>query len=218
MFDPERLQLVPLWVIAFLISAAFHEFAHAWSAYQLGDDTAARHGRMTVNPLVHIDPVGLIFLIFMCASGVGFGWAKPVPVNPYNFRNPRRDGMLVSLAGPVTNIIIAIVFVIVFRLFADQLVGEPNPIGRLLGIFLVLNVVLAAFNLIPIYPLDGSHIVAGLLPENLAQAWEKTYSFGFIILIIMLFTGILSMFLQPAFILLAFAVGPENLNLILYMI
>ena len=188
--DFERLQLVPLWIIAFLISGAFHEFAHAWSAYKLGDETAAREGRMTLNPLPHIDPVGLIFLVLIAISGIGIGWMKPVPVNPYNLRNPRRDMMLISLAGPAANLILAAFFIVVIKV-APGLFVEGNPISKLLWVFLILNVVLAVFNLLPLYPLDGSKIVEGLLPEELVDTWAQTYRFGFIILIVLFFTGIL---------------------------
>jgi len=202
----ENIQDVPLWIIAFLISAAFHEFAHAWTAYRLGDDTAARAGRLTVNPIPHIDPIGLIFLVLMSLSGWGIGWAKPVPVNPYNFRNPRRDNMLVSLAGPVSNVILAAFFVFLFKLF-PSLFAETNPIGHLLSIFLMLNLLLAAFNLIPIAPLDGSHIVEGLLPEKLADQWTKTYPYGFLILIVLLFTGLLWVILRPIMSFISIVIG-----------
>jgi len=196
LFDPEQLKMVPLWIIAFLISAAFHEAAHAWTAYKLGDDTAANAGRMTINPLVHIDPMGLIFLIIMAASGFGIGWAKPVPINPYNFRNPRRDNMLVALSGPVSNIILAAFFVLLFKLFPG-LFDTDNRVGILFVIFLQLNMILAAFNLLPIHPLDGSHIVEGILPDPLADLWQKTYPFGFIILILLLISGGLSILIEP---------------------
>jgi len=204
--NTEHLKEVPLWLIAFLISAAFHEFAHAWSAYKLGDDTAARAGRVTLNPIAHIDPVGLVFLILMAISGFGIGWAKPVPVSPHNFRHPRRDNMLVALSGPVSNIILAAFFVLVFKFF-PVLFTEGNPIGRLLWIFLVLNMLLAAFNLLPIFPLDGSHIVEGILPENLADKWTGTYRFGFIILIILLVTGGLWILMNPILTFIAFVIG-----------
>jgi Zn-dependent protease len=202
----ENIRDVPLWIIAFLISAAFHEFAHAWTAYKLGDDTAARAGRLTINPIPHIDPIGLIFLTLMSLSGFGIGWAKPVPVNPYNFRNPRRDNMLVSLSGPVSNIIQAAFFVIFFKLF-PSLFQADNPIGHLLSIFLELNILLAAFNLIPIAPLDGSHIVEGLLPEKLADGWRKTYPYGFLILIVLMFTGLLWLILRPIITFISIVIG-----------
>jgi Zn-dependent protease len=204
--DMENLRFVPLWVIAFLISAGFHEAAHAWTAFKLGDETAARAGRMTINPIPHIDPVGLVFLVLMSLSGFGIGWAKPVPVNPYNFRHPRRDNMLVALAGPVSNIITAGFFVLLYKL-VPGLYAETNPVGQLLDIFLILNILLAAFNLLPIYPLDGSHIVEGILPENLADLWTKTYRFGFIILLVLFITGGLRLALTPYLIFITFILG-----------
>lgn len=206
----ENIKDVPLWIIAFLISAAFHEFAHAWSAYKLGDDTAARMGRMTINPIPHIDPVGLIFLTLMSLSGFGIGWAKPVPVNPYNFKNPRRDNMLVSLSGPVSNIILAAFFVGLFKLF-PSLFEVDNPLGHLFSIFLYLNILLAAFNLIPIAPLDGSHIVEGILPEKIADGWRRTYPYGFLILIVLMFTGLLWFILRPIITFISIVIGLGSL-------
>lgn len=192
----ESLKEVPIWVIAFLISGAFHEFAHAWSAFRLGDSTAQMEGRLTVNPIPHIDPTGLIFLIIMAASGMGIGWMKPVPVNLYNLRNPRRDFMLISLAGPVSNIILAVPFAVIIHLW-PYLVTGGTPIGKLVEVFLMINVLLAAFNIIPVYPLDGSKVVAGLLPDRFADQWEKTYNFGWWILIALMFTGMLRLVMYP---------------------
>jgi Zn-dependent protease len=192
----DTLRDVPLWIIAFLISGSFHEYFHAWTAYKLGDPTAERAGRLTLNPLVHIDPVGLIFIIIMTMSGWGIGWMKPVPVNPFNFRHPRQGNMFVALAGPVSNLILVALFVIIFKIFPALFV-EGNPIGRLLIIFLLLNVLLAVFNLLPISPLDGSHVVEGLLPESALESWERFSRYGFVILIILLFTGILGRILDP---------------------
>jgi Zn-dependent protease len=188
--DANTLRDVPLWVIAFLISGSFHEFFHAWTAYKLGDPTAERMGRLTMNPIVHIDPVGLIFLIIMTFSGIGIGWMKPVPVNPFNFRRPRQGNMLVALAGPLSNIAQVIFFVIIFKIFPILLV-DGNRVGLLLGIFLLLNILLAVFNLLPIPPLDGGHIVEGLLPESMVEAWERFSRFGFFVLIFLMITGIL---------------------------
>ena len=195
---------VPLWVIAFLISGSFHEFAHAYAAFKLGDDTAARAGRMTVNPLPHIDPTGLIFLVIMSFSGMGIGWMKPVPVNLYNLRHPRRDNMIVAVAGPVSNIILAAVFDFVVRMFPEVL---DHPQGRLLEIFLILNMLLAAFNLLPIFPLDGSHIVEGLLPESMLEGWNSFKRYGFFVLIILLFTRMLWVILMPILHFISFIIG-----------
>jgi Zn-dependent protease len=194
----DHIKEVPLWVIALLISGSFHEFSHAWVAYKLGDPTAERMGRLTINPLVHIDPVGLIFIIIMTMSGWGIGWMKPVPVNPFNFRNPRQGNMLVALAGPVSNIIQVAFFIILIKLLPPTFLTS-NPIGNLLVIFLELNVLLAVFNLLPVPPLDGGHIVEGLLPESMIEGWEKFSRYGFIILIVLLFTGILNLILSPIF-------------------
>ena len=194
--DADRLKDVPLWIIAFLISGSFHEYFHAWTAYKLGDATAERMGRLTMNPLVHIDPVGFIFLVMMTLSGMGIGWMKPVPVNPFNFRHPRQGNMLVALAGPLSNVILVVFFVIVIKLIPGSF-AEGNPIGRLLLIFLILNVLLAVFNLLPIPPLDGGHIVEGLLPESLLESWERFSRYGYFILIILLFTGMLGKILSP---------------------
>lgn len=204
--DADRLRDVPLWIIAFLITAAFHEAAHAWTAYRLGDPTAANQGRLTLNPLVHIDPTGFIFLIIMALSGFGIGWAKPVPVNPNNFRNPRQGNMLVSLSGPLTNVLIAAFFVLLFKLMPGPSIPQ-NPVTHVMLIFLQLNIILAAFNLIPIYPLDGSHVVEGLLPENLAEQWEKTYPYGWIVLFALLFTGGIFFILRPFQRLIMFVIG-----------
>ncbi|MCX6646035.1 MAG: site-2 protease family protein [bacterium] len=185
---------VPLWIIAFLISGSWHEYAHAYMAFRFGDDTAARMGRLTLNPIAHIDPTGLIFLIIMSLSGFGIGWMKPVPINFYNLRNPRRDGLFIALMGPVSNIILAVPFAIIIKLNPHIL---QMPMGRLVEVFLMLNVLLAAFNIIPIYPLDGSHVVEGLLPEKMVEGWQKIQRYGFIILIILLFTGMLGVIMMP---------------------
>jgi len=204
--NTDHLKDVPLWIIAFLISAAFHEASHAWTAYKLGDDTAQKMGRLTVNPISHIDPMGLFFLVIMSLSGYGIGWAKPVPVNTRNLGHPRRDNMLIALAGPVSNILIAAFFVMLVKLF-PTLFQVDNPIGRLMSIFLMLNMLLAAFNLLPIFPLDGSHIIEGLLPEGLVEGWRSTYRFGFIVLIVLMVTGGLSFILRPMLMLVSMLIG-----------
>ncbi|HEX9917506.1 MAG TPA: site-2 protease family protein [candidate division Zixibacteria bacterium] len=142
-----------------------HEYAHAWAAYKKGDNTAKLAGRLTLNPLAHIDILGTILLYLY-----GFGWAKPVPVNPYNFRNPRKDDMLVSFAGPVSNLFSAFIYGITFRIFTGYSMGSGSEasLGNVLFTMVVfglrLNIILAFFNLIPISPLDGSHILMGLVP------------------------------------------------------
>jgi Zn-dependent protease len=142
-----------------------HEYAHAWTAYKKGDDTAKLAGRLTLNPLAHIDIFGTILLYLY-----GFGWAKPVPVNPYNFRNPRKDDMIVSFAGPLSNLFSALVYGIIFRVFVNNGIGASSEMSLTSTLFIMvifglrLNLILAVFNLIPISPLDGSHILIGLVP------------------------------------------------------
>jgi len=150
-----------------LFALPFHEFAHAWSAWELGDDTARLHGRLTLNPLAHLDPIGSLLLIL-----AGFGWAKPVPVNPYNFRNPKLGIAIVSAAGPVANFILALLAAIPFRLGLMDLVAVTSA-GQLLATvldgFVYFNLVLMIFNLIPLGPLDGAKILRGLAPRD----WDR---------------------------------------------
>jgi Zn-dependent protease len=155
-----------------------HEFAHAWTATKLGDDTARLMGRLTLNPLAHLDPVGtLLFLI------AGFGWAKPVPVNTYRLRgNPRTSFALVALAGPVSNLILAIFFALLFRLIDNTSLSFLQEICTT-AVF--LNLLLAFFNLIPVPPLDGSRLLSAILPESAAAVYAQIERYGFMILVIL---------------------------------
>jgi len=173
-------------VPAILIGLTLHEFAHAYVADRLGDRTARAAGRLTLNPLVHIDVLGLILLFI-----AGFGWAKPVPINPYNFRgNIKRGVLLVSMAGPVSNFFIACISAAALAFFAyDPLVGT------LLKTVIYINVVLAVFNLIPVPPLDGSKILAGLLPGR--QEWlVYLEQYGVLLLLLLMITGLIGKFLR----------------------
>jgi Zn-dependent protease len=161
-----------VWIIAFAVTITVHEASHAWMADRLGDPTARVEGRLSLNPLKHYDPIGttlLLVLVVARAFGIPvipFGWAKPVPVDPYNFKNPQRDSALVSLAGPGSNLILATVLSVIIRFF---------PSNLLLVLFfpvILLNVSLAIFNLIPVNPLDGGHILLGLLPKKDARVFE----------------------------------------------
>ncbi len=169
---------------AIIVGLTFHELAHGWTADRLGDPTARYMGRLTVNPLAHIDPIGFLMLFF-----AGFGWAKPVPVTPYNLKgNMRRSLMLVSLAGPVSNIIIAVAAALLSGLVASF---GSLPLIDIISKMITINVILAVFNLLPIPPLDGSKILAGILPGD--QRWlDYMEQYGTIILLLLLFTGILS--------------------------
>jgi len=177
-------------IITLLIAFTFHEFAHAWTAKIFGDDTAERAGRLTLNPLSHLDPYGSLMLIF-----VGFGWAKPVPVNMYALRRHSQIApLLVSLSGPFANLLLAILAAIPLRLnlFPYQTVSSnilPTPYF-FLYFFLITNLGLMVFNLLPVPPLDGHEIITFLLPANLAPAWERFgYRYGLLVLIALLMLG-----------------------------
>ncbi len=181
MFNLPSLHNMALMLPAIILGLTLHEYAHGLAAYRLGDRTAGDMGRLTINPLAHIDPIGFILLFL-----AGFGWAKPVPVNPYNLRGDMRHSMLlVSLAGPATNIFLAVVSALVFGAFY----GLHLPYFEAIMFYMIqINVVLAIFNLIPIPPLDGSRILAGLLPGR--QNWlYQLENYGVIILIVLVFTG-----------------------------
>jgi Zn-dependent protease len=152
-----------------LLALTFHEYAHAYVAHRYGDDTAQKSGRLTLNPLRHLDPLGTI-MIFL----VQFGWAKPVPVNPYNLRDPKKDMLWISAAGPLSNMLLALVSGLLFRLFSDSamIAGRDSLTGLLvIVVFLSLkiNLALAIFNILPIAPLDGSKILYGLLPPGFGK-------------------------------------------------
>ena len=166
-----------IWLIALVIAVTVHEFAHAATAEYLGDPTPRLRGRLTLNPLAHLDPLGTIALLL-----VRFGWGKPVPFDPFNLTNPKRDGAIISVAGPASNILLAVVLAVIVHLF-------PTSI---LSIILVptieLNIILAIFNLIPIHPLDGGKILIGLLPNDLAFRWDEILNqYGLILLLILIF-------------------------------
>lgn len=181
------------WILAFVIAITIHETAHAWMADRLGDPTPRMMGRLSLNPVVHYDPVGttlLLVLVVLRALGIPvipFGWAKPVQFDPYNLQNPRRDSALISLAGPTSNIVLATLLGIVLRFVSTPF----SPLGffsALLGPIIILNIVLAVFNLIPVHPLDGGKILVGLLPQK--QAHEADIfmrRYGLIILFLLIF-------------------------------
>ncbi len=166
-----------------IVALTFHEYSHAAVAYFRGDDTAKRMGRLTLNPLAHLDPIGTLLLLF-----AGFGWAKPVPVNPLNLANPKRDMMWVSLAGPASNMLMAFVISIILRVLYMMNFGIQSVV-TILVTALQINLLLAAFNLIPIPPLDGSKIVMGLLPHREAVKFGELTRHGPLILMGVLIVG-----------------------------
>ena len=179
-----------------LLSLSFHEFGHAWTALQCGDPTAQRLGRVSLNPIVHADLVGSVLLpLVMIFGGAGLiGWAKPVPFDPRNLRRPGRDDILISAAGPLANLLLALVGALLIRVTHDAM-GSGNATGAFLGTvlpFMVqINVLLAVFNLIPIVPLDGSWILVHLLPRDIGRRYQAFgEQWGFALLLVLLFTGV----------------------------
>lgn len=187
-----------------LFSLTVHEAAHAWTADRLGDPTARLLGRISLNPAVHIDPIGTVLfpLIALFTNLPIIGWAKPVPVNLRRFREPRRDYMLVAAAGPASNLVLALVASLLWRglgvqgAAVDSAAGVSVP-AMLLLLAIYINVLLAIFNMIPVPPLDGGNVLAGLLPANAAFVFERMRPWGFLILYGMMLTGVLSALVLP---------------------
>lgn len=189
MFDitPETIILIAIFL---LIAFPVHEFSHAFVAWRLGDSTARMFGRLTLNPVVHFDPLGGLFLIITAISSPFlFGWAKPTPVNPMNLRDRRNGEVLVALAGPASNLIMATIGAVVIRMIIGARIDIPAPMETILIYFVIFNIALAVFNLIPIPPLDGSALLFRLLTPE--QAWRirpLLNQYGFIILLVFIFT------------------------------
>jgi Zn-dependent protease len=184
MNDPQSLLFV---LFALALAIPIHEYAHAASAVYLGDDTPRRDGRLTIFPWDHFDPLGAIFCIMSTISGVGLGWGKPVMVNPANLRHPRWSFMWVSAWGPLSNMILALLFALPIRF---EWVSPTDPLWRLLLTCLEVNLGLMLFNLIPIYPLDGSKILSALLPGDQAYRYDRfMLRWGMPILLLLVFTS-----------------------------
>lgn len=183
-------------LLALGIGVVFHEVAHGWVAEKLGDPTARMRGRVTLNPLVHIDPIGSVLLpmIMIFTGSPPIGWAKPVPVNFSALRNPKRDMILVAIAGAATNFILALIASLIMK---TGLINPGSLLKLLLTQIVVINVILAVFNLVPIPPLDGSRIVMGLLPNDLAYKYMRLERIGFFIIIILFASGILFRVIWP---------------------
>jgi len=192
--------------IVLLFSLTVHEMAHAWTADRLGDPTARLLGRVSLNPIVHADLIGTIVfpLVSMISGAMLIGWAKPVPVTMRYLRHPRRDYMLVAAAGPASNLILALFSAILLAIvpISPQTLGESNvsvPIAALLSRLVQLNVLLAVFNMIPIPPLDGGNVLAGLLPPNLAELFNRVRPYGFVLLYALILSGGFEMIVLPPY-------------------
>ncbi len=168
------------WLVALIVAITIHEFSHAFAADRLGDPTPRMDGRLTLNPLAHLDPLGTLMLLI-----VRFGWGKPVIFDAYNLRNPRRDAAIISLAGPVSNVLLSIVLSLVLH----AVLSTPYAwiIYIIIQPIIVMNVFLAIFNLVPIHPLDGFKIVEGILPPDYARQWKELESYGMIFLLFLVF-------------------------------
>ncbi len=192
-------QRISVWILPVIFAITLHEVAHGLVAKWLGDDTAARLGRLSLNPLHHIDPIGTLLIpgILLVIGGFMFGWAKPVPVDFNRLRHPKRDMALVAVAGPLANFLMAVVWALTLR-FANGLdmdyIKTPLELMSVAGI--VINVVLMILNLLPIPPLDGGRIAVGLLPHNLAEPFSRIEPYGFYILLALMATGGLSVLLD----------------------
>ncbi|GAB6888437.1 site-2 protease family protein [Desulfothermus okinawensis JCM 13304] len=194
------IQEILIYFVPVLIAITFHEVAHGYTAYVLGDPTAKRAGRLSLNPIKHLDPIGAIALLI-----VKVGWAKPVPINPLYFKKPRRDLFLVSFAGPFSNFLLAIVFSIIIKgiLFVFGGIHDPGYVHLfsilidILSAGVIVNIGLGIFNLIPIPPLDGSNMVIAVLPRDMAISYGKIGRYGIIIIFILFLTGIVQKAILP---------------------
>jgi Zn-dependent protease len=204
---------------ALLFAITVHEASHGWAANKLGDPTALSLGRVTLNPIAHIDPIGTIIFpfILIMMGAPPFGWAKPVPVNPLNLRNPRRDNLWISAAGPASNLSVAaisLIVIVILKIINPNVTyflrvslfgasGLPKGFYPIEGLALILyfivyiNCLLAVFNLIPIPPLDGSGILMGFLSDEAAQRYDRIRPFGFIILLALIYLGLLRIVMLP---------------------
>ncbi len=200
-------QKVCLWAVPILVAVILHEIAHGYVAFRLGDPTAAQAGRLTLNPFSHVDWFGTVILPLLLLFGGApflFGYAKPVPVNFRNLRNPRRDMVLVALAGPAMNLLLAGLFAFVYHLIPETEIPDGNLLATNLLFFrrmaiygVLMNVGLAVFNLLPLPPLDGGRAATGLLPRSPALALARLEPYGMLIIMLLLASGVLNRVLYP---------------------
>ncbi len=195
------LYTIAIWAVPVLFAITLHEAAHGWVASKLGDPTARQLGRITMNPIKHIDPVGTIAvpLVLVMLSGFIIGWAKPVPVDPRHFKQPLLDMALVALAGPVSNFVMACGWALLITLSTTALADSPVAIHlmRMAQAGMTINLILMVLNLIPIPPLDGGRVVAGVLPKQMALSFMRIEPYGMWIILALLFSGVLGKILWP---------------------
>ncbi|CAG0992105.1 hypothetical protein MTYP_02339 [Methylophilaceae bacterium] len=193
------IQKIAIYALPVIFAITVHEAAHGYAARYFGDMTAQLEGRITLNPLRHIDPIGTILVpaLTMLAGGILFGWAKPVPVDFSRLRNPKKDMLWVAAAGPASNLAMAIIWALVFSFSEHAPAAFVTPLAYMAQAGVMINVVLLVLNLLPLPPLDGGRIAVSLLPNRLAYQFSKLERFGFIILIVLLFTGVLYQIMMP---------------------
>jgi Zn-dependent protease len=198
--------IIQIFVVLFAITV--HEASHGWAAARMGDHTAQSLGRVSLNPIVHIDPIGTVLLplLLILAHQPAFGWAKPVPVNPYNLRHPRQDHLWISFAGPIANLLTAAVSAVLFLMVKAWYMGMTGPsalskpvigLANILLALFTINMILAVFNLIPVPPLDGSGILSGLLSDSAAAKYDRLRPYGFLLIIALAYTGALNFIYWP---------------------
>ena len=201
------IQTAAVMVLPLLFAITVHEVAHGWMARRLGDRTAEMLGRLTLNPFKHIDPIGTVLVpaILLVAGGFIFGWAKPVPVDPRNFDHPRRDMAAVAAAGPMVNLVMALIWAVIAKIglllaAVSPWISVPLVLMGKIGIF--LNAILMVLNLLPLPPLDGGRVIIGLLPERLADKVARIEPYGMFLLVGLMITGILGQIIGPPVLLL----------------
>ena len=196
------IQQVAVWALPVLFAITVHEVAHGWVARRLGDPTAMMLGRLTLNPLKHIDPIGtvLVPLVLIVLGGVIFGWAKPVPITAENLRHPKRDMAFVAAAGPLANLVMALFWALLMKLaliLPSGLLDLALPLTYMGGAGITINVLLMVLNLLPLPPLDGSRVLAGFLPDPLAWKFSRLDQYGLIILLLLMVSGLLGKVMWP---------------------
>jgi Zn-dependent protease len=202
--DPGK---IIVFFVIFLLSLTVHECAHAWAAEKSGDPTGRYLGRITLNPIPHIDIFGTVIfpLVAITTGGLMFGWAKPVPFNPINLRDRRWGEIFIAMAGPLSNVMLVIIFMILFKVIFGASIISPDtlgdlaqPVGMMLETGIQLNIVLAVFNMLPIPPLDGSHVLRNLLPDSLAESYARIPEWmGFVVLFLLISVGFTSLLIVP---------------------